>query len=823
MFALIFMTLMGFAGLALDATHLYLAQHTAQKAADAAALAAGKRLAGATWQAPPSDSDFSSIAAHDFAAADGFLTNQATSCTTSTTIGGVTYWTDTWYDVVGLGCPPVGSYNTSVKIAVPPNGALTPHCATSPYNCMRVTISQKVTNFVMPALGIPTTMVSAYATVYAQPTSMVYSTPSPFGVYLYEQAVPTIASCPGGYQCFDRTKVPSRSMLSCSSAGANCPTLWEQQGAGTMFVGVDGQTLNPPIDTVALESNGDMVLGDNIGTIFCDPNGGTMASCLGFSAVGAKGFALAAGANIYCNGSGNGSGTTACTKPGPSTYSTGPIIGNLTSWTPPSAWTATVSPKTTLCGTVVANGDTVANSGSSCNGGAGEPYTFLPGTYNSIVINHGAYTFEPGVYDITGTAAVNDRMSGFADGIDHSREGNPAGSDWDLCTTAAGNPKACPSLTAGMWVGYGSLSSVPGVTSGATCGGSGSTGGGGDLTSITGHGVTFRFESGSAGFVSTSDVSYIGLTAPGLGQEVRDNGAPILIDMENNSITHIDASTTRATSTSQLNAFQGILYQTSSAHAGGFEINPGSPTRLFDGSKNSTVTGQIFAYSLVMFGNYGAFDFSNGVGGAATPTSTTSGNLENQILQSSKLVAGPTPTTESLVVQYTDEWALDAYDVYVKVNAGPAVYFSEGIWNPAPTGTLPPNAPANTPSDVHPAVPTGSEVGAPKYAHSTDSAGDPNWTITYPSDGDADDTSTFQIEGDWIWGHERDLATASRGNDFATLTYTFPVPAGTTVTVSMFMTDGDRCGDYVTATWTYNNIGTPSPGVQVIGSVRLEQ
>ena len=65
-----------------------------------------------------------------------------------------------------------------------------------------------------------------------------------------------------------------------------------------------------------------------------------------------------------------------------------------------------------------------------------------------------------------------------------------------------------------------------------------------------------------------------------------------------------------------------------------------------------------------------------------------------------------------------------------------------------------------------------------------------------------------------------------RGNNFATLTYTFPVPplsSGTTVTIGMFMTDGDRCGDYVTSTWTFNNVGTPAPGVQVIGTVRLEQ
>jgi len=43
-FALMFVVLVAFAGLALDATHLYLVQHTAQKAVDAAALAAGRLL-----------------------------------------------------------------------------------------------------------------------------------------------------------------------------------------------------------------------------------------------------------------------------------------------------------------------------------------------------------------------------------------------------------------------------------------------------------------------------------------------------------------------------------------------------------------------------------------------------------------------------------------------------------------------------------------------------------------------------------------------------------------------------------------------------------
>ncbi|HYR17447.1 MAG TPA: hypothetical protein VEQ67_25025, partial [Mycobacterium sp.] len=194
----------------------------------------------------------------------------------------------------------------------------------------------------------------------------------------------------------------------------------------------------------------------------------------------------------------------------------------------------------------------------------------------------------------------------------------------------------------------------------------------------------------------------------------------------------------------------------------------------------------------------------------------------NQILVSSTLVAGSVASTESIVIKYQDEWALDAYDAYVKINNGSPIYFSDGIWNPRPTvgQPLPPNAVGNVPSDSNPAKPSAAQVGAGNYTQATTSNGDPKWTMTYPPVGAI--RPTFTVEGNWIWGHERDLATAVRGNDLATLTYTFPVPAGQTVTVSMFMTDGDRCGDYVTSTWTFNNIGQPAPGVQVVGTVRLE-
>jgi Flp pilus assembly protein TadG len=838
-FALTFVVLVGFAGLSLDATHLYLVQHTAQKAADAAALAAGKRLAGATQQSPvPNSNDLAAIAAHDFTAADGFITTRSTACDTTTTVGSITRFKATWFDIFPGSCGAGSGYNTAVSIVVPPYFP-TPHCQTSPYNCMQVIVQSRVTNFLMGTMGIPTSLVSASSTVYAQPTGTTYDYPFPVAVYLYEPAVASIALCPVGQQCFDRTKVPARSLMSCRTAGSNCPTYWARPEASSMIVGADGTTLNPPQDVVALESNGDMILQGAIGDEYCDPYGVGASGCTLGAAVGSKGYAIAPGAIAYCATAG-GAGTrlpTPCTAAGPGGTSTTPVYANETAFAS-HTWTPRIDLSgLPTCGTLLLNGGTVASSlsSSTCAPPASEPYTVLPGKYDWIVVNHGSYGFEPGIYDITGIAPVNTNTSGTANGIDHSRE---TATDWDLCTSAGGSPTACggaAGLRAGVWIGHGSLNygSFVATTYGA-CGGAATlAGGGGDPTIINAPGVVFRFESTSMGIVSTSEVQSVGMSAPGLGQMRQVGGAPLLFDMENNSFIHLDGSAARSGDSRGLNTFTGIIYQTSSATAGGVEVNPGIPTREDGeggGTYNNAVVGQVYAYSFTNFGSVGAYDFSSGVGGAATPTVTTSGNQENSILVSSVLLPGPTATTEKLVVKYSDEWALDAYDAYVKINANSPVYFSDGIWSPRPTvGTpLPPNGVANSPSDYngppsHAAYPPASATGP--YSGGLDSLNDPNWTMTYPVGGiyGPADGSTFQIEGDWTWGHERDLSAAVRGNDNATLTYTFPVPAGQTVTISMFMTDGDRCGDYVTSTWTFNNIGTPAPGVQVVGSVRLEQ
>ena len=145
-----------------------------------------------------------------------------------------------------------------------------------------------------------------------------------------------------------------------------------------------------------------------------------------------------------------------------------------------------------------------------------EPYLIGNGVYDYIVINHGDYEFGPGLYDITGLAPVNTATSGFANGIDHSQE--TAAADFDLCTGRT--VTSCPTLTAGIWIGHGSLSysayqgPVPGS---CTNGVAGSGGGGGDTTVISGSGVVFRFEGSSGGFVSTNEVQGLSLAGAGVG------------------------------------------------------------------------------------------------------------------------------------------------------------------------------------------------------------------------------------------------------------------------------------------------------------------
>jgi hypothetical protein len=64
---------------------------------------------------------------------------------------------------------------------------------------------------------------------------------------------------------------------------------------------------------------------------------------------------------------------------------------------------------------------------------------------------------------------------------------------------------------------------------------------------------------------------------------------------------------------------------------------------------------------------------------------------------------------------------------------------------------------------------------------------------------------------------------AQTNNNTAQIIYTFPNPIGNYLSVTVFLLDGDRCGDYAYATYTFRSTGGPGPGQQTIGSISLVQ
>jgi Flp pilus assembly protein TadG len=777
--ALTFLVLIAFAGLAIDGGHVYLVNRRAQNATDAAALAAAKQLANSNsfLAGPPSSFNDPAVkAAHDLAYANGFFTNFDGACTN----GNGTTFTASWY--AGGSCGST-SYDTRVTVNSPPVGPMSRACQAAPYNCLQVVISQKIENYLMGVLGVPVTYSTTSAVAYAQPPQNSYNVPPPAALYLYEPG----SNC-GGPQCFNPGAAPSRSQLSC--AGGNCPTFWSRPGTRPVIAGVDGKANNSG-DVTGVQSNGAMLVQD--ATTFCDSYNG--AACPGGSAVGSQGFAIASGSPLFCTGfsAGSANGNTACGAGSQTGLSS--VAGNETGYSP-RGWTATFNFTGPDCGSLVLNGGPVRPSNPACNSTAAEPYTILAGRYSSIVINHGKYDFEAGVYDITGTVPPSL--------ISHGRE---TAADFDLCGAS------CPNLTAGIWIGHGNNPYTAGSAgSGSACTGNSIQGGGGDATIVTGSGVSFRFESGSAGFVSTHEVT-VSLSAPGLGAAQGTAGVPLLFDVENPAFTHLDAGGSGS-------HFTGIVYQAPSQVAGGVEINPGL------GQGTPALTGQVLAYSFTTFGTSGkAVDFSKGFG-ASTPIIAT-GNAENQIIPPGGITlrAGPTPSTEQLVVLYTDEWALNGYDAYVRINNGSPLFFSQGMWQgtPGPNDTLPPSPNGNGVSDYtsQSAYPSAGQPGAGNYTIAS-ASGLPDWTYRF-SNG-----TSFEVSGNWSWGHEANIPGAqsnwtNNGGNNATLTYTFPTPPGSSVNVLIYLDDGDHCGDYTIVNTTFANIGTPAGGQQIAGSVRLEQ
>ncbi len=786
------------AGLAIDASRDYLVKRDAQNAADFAVLAASKQMTMSGNLSGPLTAGSAALqAAHDFAANGGFNTIYSNGCNVSSGSA----FSATWFDVGGPACNATSGFTNKVTVNSPPvalpGNPIPQACqGTGQFTCVQVVITTRVAELFTSALGIQFAYVTVAAAAQATLPSSSFSAPPPNALVIYQ---PQSGCVPASQQCFDETKPVSRSLLSCSGGTNNCPTFWVKQGTAPQFYGYDGSVLTPAGDYTTVQSNGDMVIQDR--TTICDPYNG--ATCSQNTAIGLQGFAVPAGTKLYCSKiGGGGTSTTPCTTTGQATLNE--IDSKQTLWQSPAYWYPTVDTSGLAnCGSLILNGQQVYGP---CATDPSAPYSIQPGIYSYIVINHGTYEFDPGLYDITGKAPVNTLTGGayIANGIDHKNE--TAASDFDLCTTGTSN--GCPTLTAGIWIGHGGggFSAYQGPVAGSCTGGlAGTDGGGGDPTVITGSGVTFRLEPGAGGFVSTNEVSGLALAGAGVGSLASVGGAPLLFDMENSQFIHLDSSQPGAGVPP--NTTSGIIYQTPNATAGGVEFDPS-----MNGQNNvAAVQGQILAYSITTFGaSGGAVDFTNGYGGGSVPGIGTSGKNETSIISSVSLKAGA-PGFSVLTVNYTDEWMMDAYDVYVKVNNGSPQFFSQGIWTttPNPGDPLPP--PNNNPSDTHPAYPNAGNPGQYSIAAGTD------WTYTIPGGNGA----TIEAKGQWAWGHQSDIPNANSGNYTAQLIYTFPNPAGNYISISLFALDGDHCGDYAYTNYTFKSTGGPGPGQQSVGSVSL--
>jgi hypothetical protein len=804
-----FLVMCALAGLAVDASRDYLIKRQAQNAADFAALASSKQM---TYQgnlnAPVSPNSGAVVAAHDYAADNGFPTIYSTACDVSNSVT----FSATWFDVSGPSCNATTGFKNKVSVNSPPvdlpGAPVPPACqGANRFSCVQVVITTYIAELFTTALGISTAYVTVGASAQAILPTSSFDAPPPNAMVLYQPQ----DDCDGNkQQCFDETKPAARSLLSCSSTGSNCPTFWTRPGTSPKIYGYDGSVLSPPGDYTPVRSSGDMVIQDR--TTICDSYNG--ATCRPNAAVGA-GFAVPAGAKVYCS-SNVGVVSTACTTTGQSSLST--LYASQAAWFTPTNWYPTVdTSKLTYCGGLILNGQAMYGPCRNPN----EPYLIGHGIYDYIVINHGNYEFDSGLYNITGTAPVN-TIGGagyWANGIDHSQE-NAA--DFDLCT--AGLPTSCPGLTAGVWIGHGggAFSAYQGPTPGScTNGVAGSGGGGGDATVISGSGVVFRLAPGSGGFVSTHEVSGLTLAGAGVGAVADVGGSPLLFDMENGSFIHLDSS--QGGAGVPPNTTSGIIYQTPNAKSGGVEFDPSMAGFDASGNELAAIQGQIMAYSATIFGQSGGvMDFTHGYGGGSVPGIGTSGRDETSIVGNPTLSAGA-PGYSVLTVPYQDEYEMDAYDVYVKINNGSPQFFSQGVWNsvPGPGTPLPP--PNNNPGDANPAYPSAGQ--AANYSIVSMSGINADWRYAIPGGNGA----TIEAKGQWVWGHQNDNRITGNanytrsGNYTAQLIYTFPNPAGNYLSVTVFFLDGDRCGDYAYTNYTFRSTGGPGPGQQSIGSVHLIQ
>src|SRR5438309_554838 len=331
-----FVVMSALAGLAVDASRDYLVKRNAQNAADLSVIAAAKQMTiFGNLNAPVASGSSTLVAAHDFAASNGFSTLYSTGCDST----GPSSFKTTWFDAAGVPCAATNGFTNKVTVNSPPvdlPGSPVPlSCqGASAFSCVQVVITTRVSEMFTSILGIPYAYVTAGGSAQATLPASSFDAPPPNALTIYQ---PQLGCDKTKQQCFDETKPVARALLSCSGGTNNCPTFWVRQGTAPKIYGYDGALLTPPGDYTALRSNGDMVIQDR--TTICDPYNGL--TCSPNVAVGSAGFSVPGGTKLYCSKiGGGGSSSIPCTTTGQSSLNE--IDSNKAAWLYPSYWYPTV-------------------------------------------------------------------------------------------------------------------------------------------------------------------------------------------------------------------------------------------------------------------------------------------------------------------------------------------------------------------------------------------------------------------------------------------------------------------------------------------------
>lgn len=470
-----------------------------------------------------------------------------------------------------------------------------------------------------------------------------------------------------------------------------------------------------------------------------------------------------------------------------------------------------------------------------------DPYQIQPGTYQWIVINHGAYTFAPGLYNITGHAPVLDcsgangslgieicAAGGYTAQFNLASNANtpcPApfttscpvnfgmgAGDVDVCPDAVA--AHCQNMQAGVFIQHadvaptGQLKNANPSQNLANCS-FGFVSGGGDETDVSGNGVSFVFQDGAGGFVSTRNVSHIHLTAPQPGVMQQLSGLPILFWAlgTNQQVIHLDGGQSPYTGLPQQdgdgfpsNGFDGVIYTPSFLGPSGGHVEIDARVGLHN---YPVVRGQIFDRDLLVFGDDSGVvvDFTDGWGaGNVTVVQNSVNPYEPEEFNGGSLTYDAVNNQYVFDVHYYDELPMNAWQVKVDINGGSPIFVSYGLWGTG--GTLPPPLLAGfLTSAGSPSVQ--NWPGSPGWAYSqpggsntlqvtiTDPAYPPNTSFTIQADPDPALVPVEDANESWAWGTQAPQKPLLVFNSYTEIIFRTQANLRGNPKFDMFLFDGD--------------------------------